>query len=139
MYHGACHIEPFSDGHDGTSLKWSSVAIISSVEITSKHCLFVKSILSGLPWDAPCQRHPLIPSSAQTSTPNFDLFFSPLYGCNFQTNDNQTFNVYPKSTLSMYRKGLCGFFGFGIHPRRKVTWSKVLQVLWTRACIKYVN
>ena len=74
MYHGACHIEPFSDGHDGTSLKWSSVAISSSMEITSKHSLFVKSILSGLPWDAPCQRHPLIPSSAQTSTPNFDLF-----------------------------------------------------------------
>ena len=24
------------------------------------------------------------------------------------------------------------FSGFGICPRRKVTWSKVLQVLWTR-------
>ena len=34
----------------------------------------------------------------------------------------------------MYRKGLCGFFPvleFAL-ARRKVTWSKVLQVLWTR-------
>ena len=29
------------------------------------------------------------------------------------------------------------FSGFGIHPRRKVTWSKVLQVLWTRGSSIY--
>ena len=38
------------------------------------------------------------------------LFLLSFYGCNLQTNDNQTFNIYRKSTLSMYRKGLCGFF-----------------------------
>ena len=32
----------------------------------------------------------------------------------------------------MYRKGRVIFSGFGICPRRKVMWSKVLQVLWTR-------
>ena len=28
--------------------------------------------------------------------------------------------------------------GFGIHPGRKVTWSKVLQVLQTRGSISFV-
>ena len=52
----------------------------------------------------PHHRHPQIPSSAQTSTPNFDTFFSPLsmVATNLQTNDNQTYNVYTqKSTLSI--------------------------------------
>ena len=36
--------------------------------------------------------------------------FSPVfYDCHLQTNDNQTYIIYVKSTLSEYRKGLCGF------------------------------
>ena len=31
--------------------------------------------------------------------------------CNFQPNDNQTFILYMKSTLVLYRKGLCGVSG----------------------------
>ena len=40
------------------------------------------------------------------------LTLSPpsFYGCHVQTNDNQTFIIYVKSSLSMYREGLCGFF-----------------------------
>ena len=40
-------------------LRWSSVAVISNMEIASKHILFVKSILGGLQCDA---------SSLQTSS-----------------------------------------------------------------------
>ena len=31
------------------------------------------------------------------------------------------------------------FPGFGIRPGRKVMWSKVLQVLWTRGSNKYIE
>ena len=46
-------------------------------------------------------------------------------------NDNQTFNVYTDSTLSMYRKGLCGFFPRTEIPLgRFLVCNKVKQVLW---------
>ena len=80
----------------------------------------------------PHWRHPQIPLFTQTGMPNLDPFFASSFNCDFQTNDNQTIIVYEKRTLVLYRKGLCGFSSFGICPRRKVTWSKVLQVLWTR-------
>ena len=37
-----------------------------------------------------------------------------------------------KSTLVLYRRGLCVFSIFGICPGRKVMWKKVLRVLQTR-------
>ena len=52
----------------------------------------------------------------QTWTHFFCLFFD----CNFQPNDNQTFIVYVKSTLVLYRKGLCGFspvLGFALEEK----------------------
>ena len=65
--------------------------------------------------------------------PNYDPLFTSSFDCNFLTNDNQTFIVYAKSTLVLYRKGLCGFlFSFEICPGRKVMLSEVSQVFWTR-------
>ena len=43
-----------------------------------------------------------------------------------------------KSTLILFRKGHVVFSGFWIHPRRKVTWYKLSQVLQTRGSIFYV-
>ena len=47
------------------------------------------------------------------------FFSASSFDHNFQPNDNQTFIVYEKSTLVLYRKGLCGFFfQFQNSPRK---------------------
>ena len=48
------------------------------------------------------------------------LFSASSFYCNFQANDNQTFIVYAKSILVLYRKGLCGIFpvlGFALEEK----------------------
>ena len=59
-----------------------------------------------------------MPSSAQTGMTNYDLFSTSSFNCNFGQSNNQTFNVYVESALSMYRKGLCTFFQFQNSPRK---------------------
>ena len=100
--------------------------------VTTHHCH------KGVP---PHWRHPRFDGLLELVHQTWTLFFTPFFDYNFPPNNNQTFIVYAKSTLVLVRKGLCGFFIFGICPRRKVTWSKVLQVLRTRGSIilhKYV-
>ena len=46
------------------------------------------------------------------------FFSTSSFDCNFGRSNNQTFNVYTKSTLSIYRKGLCTFFQFLNSPRK---------------------
>ena len=72
-------------------------------------------VVQGVP---PHQRHHQTPCSAQTGTTNYDLFWTSSFDHNFSINDNQTFNIYMESTLSMYRKGLCTFFWFSNSPRK---------------------
>ena len=66
-------------------------------------------VVEGVP---PHQRHHQIPSSTQTGMTKYDLFSMSSFNCNFGQSNNQTFNVYMESTLSIYRKGLCTFFQF---------------------------
>ena len=47
------------------------------------------------------------------------LFSASSFDHNFQPNANQTFIVYAKSALVLYRKGLCGFFQFWDSPWKK--------------------
>ena len=72
-------------------------------------------VVQGVP---PRQRRRQTPCSAQTGTTNYDLFSTSSFDCNFSRNDNQTFNEYMESTLSIYRKGLCAFFWFSNSPRK---------------------
>ena len=88
----------------------SSVSIPWSMEIICNHACFDISPFLGLGGGPPHRRHPQIPPFAQTSTPNYDPFFTSSFDHNFGRDDNQTFNVYAESTLVLYRKGLCGFF-----------------------------
>ena len=46
------------------------------------------------------------------------FFTASSFDHNFQPNNNQTFIVYMKSTLVLYRKGLCGVFQFRNLPRK---------------------
>ena len=129
-----CQPNFFGDGHDGTSfgaifgfnvnnhgnclrplfLRW-----IVAFGVT-RGCLLV----SGIP-----RFHRLLEPVHQTWT----LFSASTFSCNFRPKNNQTFIVYVKSTLVLYRKGSMWLFpGFGIRPERKDTWSKVLQGLQTR-------
>ena len=110
-FHSVCiHVEPFGNGNDGTSFEMVfcchqqqhgdclQALIICQIcfEWVTMGCLLVRGIL---------RFHCPLKLVLQTLT----LFSLLLFAYNFQTNDNQTFNVYAKSTLSMYRKGLCGF------------------------------
>ena len=48
------------------------------------------------------------------------FFSASSFDRNFRPNNNQTFIVYVKSTLVLYRKGLCGFFpvlGFALEEK----------------------
>ena len=81
----------------------------------------------------PHRRHPQIPLPAQTGTPNFDTFFSHLFmvvTCEQMTIKH---SIYMQKVPFLYTERACVVLpGIEICPRRKMTWSKVLQVLLTR-------
>ena len=91
-------------------LRLSLVSMSTTMEITFNHSFFVRLLLLGSQGVPPCRRHPQIPLIAGTGTPNLDPFFASSFNCNFRPNNNQTFIVYVKSTLVLYRKGICGYF-----------------------------
>ena len=78
---------------------------------------FVRLLLLGSQGDA---------SSSEASPDSIDswnrymklgpFFPASSFDHNFQPNNNQTFIVYVKSTLILYRKGLCGFFAVPKFP-----------------------
>ena len=73
----------------------------------TRGCLLVR----GIP-----RFHRLLEPVRQTWT----LFSASSFNHNFRPNNNQTFIVYVKSTLVLYRKGLCGFFpvlGFALEEK----------------------
>ena len=73
----------------------------------------------------PHQMHPQIPWITGTGMPNLDPFFTSSFNCNFQTNDdNQTFIVYAKSTLVVFRKSLCVFSVLGFALEEKLCGAK---------------
>ena len=115
----------FGNNHDGTSfeaifsfhvnkhenhLRLLFLHKIAALGVT-RGCILV----GGIP-----RFHRLLEPVHQTST----LFSASSFNCNFWPNDNQTLIVYVKSRLVLYRKGLCCFFGFGIHPGRKLHGKK---------------
>ena len=122
----ACHLRP------------SLVSMSTTMEITFDRSFCGELLLLGSHGGA---------SLLETSPDSIDcwnrytklgpFFSASSFDCNFQPNNNQTFIVYVKSTLVLYRKGLCGFFSFGIRPGTKAMWSKVLQVLRTRGSTYY--
>ena len=81
----------------------------------------------------PCQRHLQTPSSAQTGTPNFGTFFSHPFM--IVTCEQSTIKhlLYTSKVPFLSTERACVVFSsFEIHSRKKMTWSEVLQVLWTR-------
>ena len=90
-----------------------SPCMLWSMEIICKHEYFDISLFLGHGGGA---------SSLETSPSSivhsnwyakvWPFFHTSSFDCNFPGNDNQTFNVYMESTLSIYRKGLCSFFQF---------------------------
>ena len=105
-----CHVEPFGDVHDGTSLEAVFSCHHHQHGDQLKLLAFCEILLPGLVVGASLSEASPIPSFAQTGMPNFYLVFPPSFDHNFGTNDNQTFNVCAESTLVLYRKGLCDSF-----------------------------
>ena len=91
-------------------LRLSLVFMTTSMEITFNCSFLVRSFLLGL-LRVPPQMHPQIPWITETLVhQTWTIFSTYSFDCNSPTNDNQTFKVYMKSMLIVFRKGLCGFF-----------------------------
>ena len=94
-------------------LRLSSVSMSTSMEIAFDHSFCIRLLLLGSQGGV---------SSLEVFPDSMDCWnwytklgpFSPAssFDHNFQPNDNHTFIAYVKSTLVLYRKGLCGFFQF---------------------------
>ena len=92
-------------------LRPSSVFMSTTMEIAFDHFFLVGLLLLGSQGDA---------SLSEVSPDSIDrwnryaklgpFFSSSSFDRNFRPNNNQTFIVYVKSTLVLYRKGLCDFF-----------------------------
>ena len=92
-------------------LRPSSVSMSTTMEIAFDRSFFVGLLLLGSQGGA---------SSSDASPDSIDcwnwyaklgpFFSASSFDRNFRPNNNQTFIVYVKSTLVVYRKGLCGFF-----------------------------
>ena len=92
----------------------SSSSISWSMEIICNHKRFDISLFFWLGGVPPCWRHPQIPSFTQTGMPNYEPFSTASFNHYFERNDNQTFNVYTESTLSLYKRACVVFSGFEI-------------------------
>ena len=101
-------------------LRPSLVSIATSMEITFDHSFFVRSFLLGSQGGTSLLEASPDLMDCWNQYAKLRSFFTSSFDHNFPTNENQPFIVYTKSTLVLVRKGLCGFYGFGIHPRRKV-------------------
>ena len=106
-----CHVKPFGD--DGDQPPLQTIITLHALEHRNhlqlqifRHLLIPWAwwgclLIRGIP-KFHCSLKPVCQSMTFFQTSSFD--------CNFPGNDNQTFNVYTESTLSIYRKGLCSFF-----------------------------
>ena len=126
-------IKNFGNNHDSTPSQGSSVSMATSMEITFDHSFCVRSFLLVSQEGA---------SSSEASpdlmvcwnwhtklVPFFHFFFS------LQLSNKQQSNIHcicKKYTSTSQKGPMWVFSGLGICPRRKVTWSKVSQVLRTR-------
>ena len=115
-----CHTKSFGIGHDSTLSETVFSLHCNQHGDHLQLCIFlVRSFLVGLLGGASS-----LEAGMPNLVPNLDPFFTSSFDHNFRTNDNQTFIVYVKSALILFRKGLCVFSGFWICPRRKVMQSK---------------
>ena len=102
-------------------LRLSSVSMSTTMEITFDRSFFIGLLLLGSQGGA---------SSSEASPDSIDhwnryaklgpFFSASSFNRNSRPNNNQTFIVYMKSTLVVYRKGLCGFFpvlGFALEEK----------------------
>ena len=88
----------------------------------------------------PCQRHPQIPSSTQTGTPNFDTFLSPLFmvvTCEQMTIKH---SMYMQKVPFPFTERACVvfFWFFGIRPpEEKLHGAKCCKFYGPEGVIKY--
>ena len=114
-----CQPNCFGDDHDGTSFE--AVFSFNVNNHGNRLQLFLHWIVAfgvtrgcllvgGIP-----RFHRSLELVHQTWT----LFSASSFDHNFRPNNNQTFIVYVKSTLVLYRKGLCGFSRFWDLPWKR--------------------
>ena len=109
-------------------MRLSSLSMSTSMEIAFDHSFFIRLLLLGSQGGA---------SSLEASPDSMDCWnqytkLGPFYSAssfnhNFQPNDNQTFIVYAKSTLVLYRKSLWGFSGLGFDLEEKLCGRKCCE------------
>ena len=92
-------------------LRPSSVSMSTTMKIAFDRSFFVGLLLLGSQGGASLSEASPDSMDRWNQYTKLGPFFSASsFDCNFRPNNNQTFIVYVKSTLVLYRKGLCGFF-----------------------------
>ena len=123
MYCGSCHVEPFGDSHDGISFETVFCCHPSATWRSPPSADYLSNLFwVGYNIMPPHCSHPQIPLSTQTSTPNFDPFFSPLFM--FVTFEQMTIkhSMYMQKVCFLCTERACVVFpSFGICPRRKIS------------------
>ena len=131
-----CQANFFATNMMACRLKPSSVSMSTSMEIAFNHLFCIRLLLLGSQGGA---------SSLEASPDSMDHwnwytklgpFFPPLLLTVTFNQMTIKHSLYMQKYTSTIQKLRMWFFSsFGIRPGRKVMWSKVLQVLWTRGSI----
>ena len=102
-------------------LRPSSVSMSTSMEISLDHSFYIRLLLLGSQGGISLSEASPDSMDCWNRYTKLGPFFSASsFDHNFQPKDNQTFIVYAKSTLVLYRKGLCGLFlvlGFALEEK----------------------
>ena len=108
----------FGDDHTACLLRPSLVSMSTTMEIAFDHSFFGLLLLLGSQGGA---------TLSEASPDSIDrwnwytklgpFFSASSFDCNFRPNNNQTFIVYVKSTLVLYRNGLCAVWGFTLEEK----------------------
>ena len=111
----------FGDDHDGTSFEAVFGFHVNNHGNRLRPLFFCLIVAFGVTRGCLLVgRVPRFHRSLEPVHQTWTLFSASSFDRNFRPNNNQTFIVYVKSTLVLYRKGLCGFFpvlGFALEEK----------------------
>ena len=116
-----CQPNFFGDDHDGTSFEAVFGFHVNNHGNRLRPFFFCLIVAFGVTRGCLLVgRVPRFHRSLEPVHQTWTLFSASSFDRNFRPNNNQTFIVYVKSTLVLYRKGLCGFFpvlGFALEEK----------------------
>ena len=106
-----CQPKFFGDDHDGTSFEAVFNFNVNNHGNRARRLFLCWIVAFGVTRGCLLVRGiPGFHRSLEPAPQTWTLFSASSFDCNFRPNNNQTFILYVKSTLVLYRKCLCGLF-----------------------------